>query len=71
MSLQHFQDALDFIKSRTQFKPEIGIILGSGLGAFVQEIQKEVVIPFQEIPHFMPPTVEGHQGNLIFGKVGS
>jgi purine-nucleoside phosphorylase len=49
----------------------MGIILGSGLGAFVKEIQAEAVLPFKDIPHFIPPTVEGHQGNLIFGHLGS
>lgn len=64
------QETVNFLKSRTQFKPEIGVTLGSGLGAFTQEIKAEHVIPFKEIPHFMPPTVEGHQGNMIFGTVG-
>jgi purine-nucleoside phosphorylase len=63
------QETLRFIKSKTQFKPQIGIILGSGLGTFVKEIETELILPFTEIPHFMPTTVEGHQGNLIFGKV--
>lgn len=52
-------------------KPRIGVVLGSGLGAFVREIKVETTIPFRDIPHFIPPTVEGHSGNLIFGKLGS
>ena len=64
------QETLQFLKSKTKFKPQIGVVLGSGLGAFVQEISPEIVIPFSEIPNFMPTTVEGHQGNLIFGEVG-
>lgn len=58
-----------FIKSKTQIKPKIGIILGSGLGHFVNEVKIETAIPFSEIPHFIPPTVEGHSGNLILGKI--
>ncbi len=68
--IARIQETLQFIKTKTQFKPKIGVILGSGLGAFVQEIQTELILPFEQIPHFMPTTVEGHKGNLIFGKVG-
>lgn len=68
--IARIQETLQFIKTKTQFKPKIGVVLGSGLGAFVQEIQTELVLPFDQIPHFMPTTVEGHKGNLIFGKVG-
>jgi purine-nucleoside phosphorylase len=68
--IEKTQETLKFLKEKTSFKPEIGIILGSGLGAFVKEIQVELTIPFNTIPHFMQTTVEGHQGNMIFGKVG-
>lgn len=68
--IEKIQETVNFLKSRAAFKPEIGVTLGSGLGAFTKEIQVEHIIPFHEIPHFMPPTVEGHQGNLIFGTVG-
>lgn len=69
--IERIHETLRYLKEKTSFKPQIGIILGSGLGAFVKEIQAELVIPFSEIPHFMPTTVEGHQGNLIFGKIGN
>lgn len=62
-------ETASYIKSKTSIKPRIGIILGSGLGHFVQEVQVETAIPFHEIPHFIPPTVEGHSGNLIIGKI--
>lgn len=71
MVLEKLTQSVGYIRSRTNLKPRIGIILGSGLGAFVNEVELETQIPFQDIPHFMPPTVEGHQGNLILGKVGS
>lgn len=58
------------LKTRTQIKPKVGVILGSGLGAFVEQVKVEQKIPFHEVPHFSPPTVEGHQGNLFFGEVG-
>ena len=68
--IARIHETLQFIKTKTQLKPKVGIILGSGLGAFVQDLQVELVLPFEEIPNFMPTTVEGHKGNLIFGKVG-
>lgn len=62
-------ETVSFIKSKTTIKPRIGIILGSGLGHFVQHIQIDVRIPFSEIPNFIPPTVDGHSGHLIIGHI--
>ena len=59
-----------YIKKNTKIKPRIGIILGSGLGHFVQQINVDATFPYHTIPHFIPPTVEGHAGNLILGSVG-
>lgn len=56
------------IKMPTQ--PETAIILGTGLGELSKEIEKEVIIPYEEIPNFPVSTVEGHAGCLIFGKLG-
>lgn len=66
---EKLQETVSFIRSKTAAKPKIGIVLGSGLGAFVKEVTVETTIPFRDIPHFIPPTVDGHQGNLLFGKV--
>lgn len=68
--IEKLQETTSFIRSKTSAKPKVGIILGSGLGAFVKDLEIELTIPFKDIPNFMPPTVEGHSGNLIFGKVG-
>jgi len=68
--LEKLTETVSFIRGKTTIKPKVGIILGSGLGAFVDEVQVESKLPFRDIPHFNPPTVEGHQGNLLFGKVG-
>ncbi len=65
------QETVTFLKSKTRLKPEVGIILGSGLGAFARDLQVEVTIPFQDIPYFGSTSVEGHQGNLVFGHCGS
>lgn len=70
MVFEKLQETVSFIRTKTAMKPRIGIVLGSGLGAFVRELKVETTIPFRDIPHFIPPTVEGHQGNLIFGKIG-
>lgn len=52
------------------FQPEVGVILGTGLGGLVKEISAEFVIPYEEIPNFPVSTVEGHSGKLIFGELG-
>ncbi|MGZ3774595.1 MAG: purine-nucleoside phosphorylase [Bdellovibrio sp.] len=70
MVLKKLQETVSHIRTKTSAKPKIGVILGSGLGAFVKDIEVESTIPYKEIPHFSPPTVEGHSGNLIFGKTG-
>ena len=62
-------EASDFIKTKTKIKPQVGIILGTGLGKLAEEISKEAVIPYDQIPHFPISTVESHAGRLIFGKI--
>lgn len=60
-------DAMSYIRERTDMKPDIGIILGTGLGDLVKEINKKIVLDYQNIPHFPTSTVESHKGRLIFG----
>ena len=64
-------EAVSFIKSETDFQPEYLLILGTGLGQLADEIEKEHVISYEDIPHFPVSTVESHAGKLIFGKLGS
>ena len=59
-----------FIKERTSFEPEVGIILGTGLGGLVNHIEIAHSLPYNEIPNFPISTVEGHAGRLIFGTLG-
>lgn len=65
------QQTVSYIKEKTNFTPEFGVILGSGLGGFVKDITIEHKLPYDQIPNFPTSTVEGHQGNLIFGKIGN
>ena len=58
-----------YLVERTSLMPEMGIILGSGLGGFANLIEDKTVIPYKEIPHFPISTVEGHAGQLVFGKM--
>lgn len=68
--LQQIKEATNFIQSCTSFKPEYGIILGTGLGALVNDVQVEAEINYEDIPHFPLSTVESHSGKLIFGRLG-
>ena len=63
-------ESAGYIKSRTSHQPEIGIILGSGLGALVDVMEDKEIIAYSQIPHFPVSHVEGHAGNLVFGKIG-
>lgn len=65
--LEHLNQTVSFIKSRTEINPVAGIVLGTGLGGLIKEIDIVDVIPYSEIPHFPLSTVESHSGNLIFG----
>lgn len=65
------QETVNYIKSKTNFSPEFGVILGSGLGGFTDDIEVEFTLPYNEIPNFPVSTVEGHKGALVFGTIGN
>lgn len=67
--VQQIQDVVEFLEPRMSVRPEIAIILGSGLGAVAERVEEATSIPYSEIPHFHNPTVEGHQGRIVFGKL--
>jgi purine-nucleoside phosphorylase len=69
MVQEKLQDSVAYIRGRSVIRPKLGLVLGSGLGAFVKEIKLEVKIPFDEIPHFAGTDIEGHQGVLHLGTV--
>lgn len=59
----------EYIKDKVNVTPEIGLILGSGLGVLADEIENAVAIPYNEIPNFPVSTVEGHAGQLVIGEL--
>ncbi|QTH44774.1 purine-nucleoside phosphorylase [Cohnella sp. LGH] len=63
------EEAAAFIRRTTDIQPEIGLILGSGLGVLGDELEDAVTIPYEDIPHFPVSTVEGHAGELLIGKL--
>ncbi|MBS1575743.1 MAG: purine-nucleoside phosphorylase [Bacteroidetes bacterium] len=67
--MDQLKEAVDFIRRQFSATPEVGIILGSGLGNFVHEIEVEKEIAYSDIPHFPVSTVQGHKGKLIFGNM--
>ena len=62
--------ALAVIRRSMVTEPQLGLVLGSGLGAFVEQLADRVVVPYREIPHFSEAHVPGHAGNLCFGRLG-
>lgn len=64
------ENSVSFLKEKVSASPQIGIILGSGLGAFAEELENPTVIEYKDIPDFPVSTVEGHAGKLVFGQCG-
>jgi purine-nucleoside phosphorylase len=69
--LQQIQETKAFLESKTNTKPFVGIVLGTGLGNLSSEINIETAIPYSEIPNFPISTVEGHNGKLLFGTINN
>lgn len=68
--IEKYKETADFILDGLDYQPEVGIILGSGLGGLADKIEKDKEIPYEDIPNFPVSTVEGHQGKLILGTLG-
>jgi purine-nucleoside phosphorylase len=64
-----YREAADWIRKRCRRTPTVGIVLGSGLGRFVEEMEVEQEIDYRDIPHFPESTVQGHRGKLVFGTL--
>jgi purine-nucleoside phosphorylase len=64
------QASVDYILSRTKLSPRVAVVLGSGLGAFADELTDSTDVPYSEIPGWPKCTCVGHAGKLVFGKLG-
>ena len=68
--LKKIKESAEFLEKKTSYNPQVGVILGTGLGGLVNEIEIEHSISYEDIPNFPLSTVEGHSGRLIFGNLG-
>ena len=68
--LEKIKHTVSFIQNKVNYTPEVGIILGTGLGGLVKDIKIDISIEYKDIPDFPVSTVDGHQGRLIFGSLG-
>lgn len=68
--LKKIEETVKFLRDKVDIEPEAGVILGTGLGGFVHDIEVKTEIPYSEIPNFPVSTVDGHHGKLIFGQAG-
>ncbi|MNZ68879.1 Purine nucleoside phosphorylase 1 [compost metagenome] len=67
--LSKINEAAAYIRNQLPEQPQIGLILGSGLGVMAEEVTESIVIPYEQIPHFPVSTVEGHSGELVVGQL--
>ncbi len=68
--LKSLISAKEYIRSVTDFVPEVGLILGSGLGVIGEEVTNKIIVDYKDIPNFPVSTVEGHKGRFVFGILG-
>ncbi len=69
--LDRLREAIAHIRKHTDMKPEVAIILGTGLGNLAAKVKKEIELPYKDIPNFPVSTVQSHAGNLLFGELSS
>jgi purine-nucleoside phosphorylase len=67
---EKLEESVAFVRQRTDLQPAVGVILGSGLGQLVDRIVEPVVIDYGDLPHFPAPTVAGHAGRMVLGRIG-
>jgi purine-nucleoside phosphorylase len=65
------EEAAVFVRTRSPLRPAVGVVLGSGLGAFAASLERATRIPYGQVPHFPAATAPGHRGELVLGHVGS
>ena len=69
ITLEQIDGIADHIRSRTSYRPRVGMILGSGLGTLAANVEAATILPYQELPGWPLSTVQGHQGHLVFGRL--
>ena len=67
----HIKEAAEWVRPKTQVKPKVGMILGTGLGGLARQIEVDATLPYEEIPHFPVSTVESHAGQLVCGTLSN
>jgi len=70
-SYQQVEESAAAIRACTHYRPRVGLILGSGLGALAEAVERADAIPYADIPHLVPSTVEGHAGQFVIGMLES
>lgn len=69
MELSKLMESVEYVKSKINGEPEIGIILGSGLGDIAEEVEDKITIKYSEVPNMPASTVKGHAGQFVFGNL--
>ena len=67
---EKLEETVAFVRQRTALRPTVGVILGSGLGQLVERMEDATAIDYCDVPHFPAPTVAGHAGRMVFGRIG-
>ncbi len=67
--MRQLKESVDYIHTKCDMRPQIGITLGSGLASFANEVDVQCEFSYAEIPHFSPPSVDGHPGKLVLGQL--
>ena len=67
---ERLEETVAFVRQRTDLQPAVGVILGSGLGQLVDRMAGQVAIDYRDLPHFPAPTVAGHAGRMVIGRIG-
>ena len=69
VTLAQVDEIADVIRTRTDYRPRVGLILGSGLGSLAAAVEQAIIIPFSDLPNWPVSTVQGHKGNLVIGML--
>ncbi len=67
---EEIQEAVGFLRQKSEIEPEYGLILGTGLGSLADRVEADLILPYDEIPGFVRSTATSHAGNLVLGRLG-